>query len=318
MTVKLGIVMDPIDSIKAHKDSSLAMLLEAQARGWELYYFEQKDLYIYQGVAHGCYQSLRVCDDTQHWYTFNDSGELPLAELDVILMRKDPPYDMEYLYTTQLLELAEQQGVLVVNKPQSLRDANEKLFATHFPDLMTPTLVSRRSSQLSAFVEEHKQVIFKPLDGMGGTAIFHAKQGDPNISVIIETLTQYGQNYIMAQRFIKEIKSGDKRILMIDGEPVPYGLARIPADGEIRGNLAAGGRGVVVPLNERDHLICERLAPTLRAKGLLFVGIDVIGDYLTEINITSPTCIREIESGSDAQVTRQLFDCLTAKLNPTP
>jgi glutathione synthase len=314
MSVRLGIVMDPIAGIAFKKDSSLAMLLAAQERGWSLFYMEQQDLYQLSNQARARMRPLRVFNDPEHWFELDAETDAPLGELDVILMRKDPPFNGEYVYATYLLELAEQAGALVVNRPQSLRDCNEKFFATQFPQCTPPTLVSRRSDILREFAREHRDIILKPLDEMGGASIFRHREGDPNLSVILETLTDHGARQIMAQRYIPEIKDGDKRILMIDGEPVPYCLARIPAAGETRGNLAAGGRGEARPLSERDREIAAIVGPQLRARGLLFVGLDVIGDYLTEINITSPTCIREIDNAYGTRIGEQLMDAIEAKL----
>ena len=296
MTLKLGVVMDPIATITIKKDTTFAMLLAAQALGWELHYFEQADLYAHGHEAFGRTRRLSVQDNPKGWFTFHGARELPLAELDVILMRKDPPFDMEYIYTTYLLELAEKAGTLVVNQPRSLRDANEKFFALNFPHCCPPTLVSREPARLKGFLAQHADVVVKPLDGMGGASVFRLRQDDPNLNVILETLTAHGRRLTMAQRYIPEVTAGDKRILLIDGEPVPYALARIPQAGETRANLAAGGRGEGVPLSERDRWIAAQVAPTLRAMGLLFVGLDVIGDYLTEINVTSPTCARELDA----------------------
>ncbi|WP_426415419.1 glutathione synthase [Aestuariirhabdus sp. LZHN29] len=314
MSVQLGIVMDPIEQISFKKDSSLAMLLAAQQRGWTLHYMEQQDLYQKEGEACAVMRPLTVAADANNWFELGDACQRPLAELDVILMRIDPPFDNEFIYTTYLLEQAEVEGTLVVNRPQSLRDCNEKLFATQFPDCTPATLVSRRADLLRDFAASHEDVIYKPLDGMGGTSIFRVRKGDPNLSVILETLTDHGQNQIMAQRYIPEIVEGDKRILLIDGEPIPYCLARIPASGETRGNLAAGGRGVGQPLSPRDLEIARRVGPSLRQKGLLFVGIDVIGDYLTEINVTSPTCIRELDDQFDLDIGGQLMDKIAQQL----
>ncbi len=316
MSITLGIVMDPIPSIKVHKDSSFAMLLAAQARGWELSYMQQSDLYLRDGVAYGRQRPLQVWDRPRDWFRLGGDVERPLADLNVILMRKDPPLTLEYLYTTYILEQAESAGALVVNRPQALRNSNEKLFTAKFPQCCAPTLVSRESPRLRAFAEEHGDIILKPLDAMGGSSVFRVRQGDPNISVILETLTELGQRSAMAQRFIPEISAGDKRILMIDGEPVPYALARIPAAGETRGNLAAGGRGEGVELSQRDRWICAQVGPELRSRGLLFVGLDVIGDYLTEINVTSPTCIRELDRLYWLDIAGQLMDCIEAKLAP--
>lgn len=315
MSVRLGIVMDPITQIAFKKDSSLAMLLAAQARGWSLFYMEQKDLYQASGEARARLCPLNVFNDPERWFELGAERDVALSELDVILMRKDPPFDNEFVYSTYLLEQAEHAGVLVVNRPQSLRDCNEKLFATQFPQCTPPTLVSRRSDILREFAKEQRDIILKPLDGMGGSSIFRHCEGDPNLSVILETLTAHGKQQIMAQRYLPAILEGDKRILMIDGEPVPYCLARIPAHGETRGNLAAGGRGEARPLSERDREIAAAVGPTLREKGLLFVGLDVIGDYLTEINVTSPTCIREIDAAYDTRIGERLMDAIEGKLH---
>ncbi|MGE1082553.1 glutathione synthase [Pseudomonas shirazensis] len=314
MSVRLGIVMDPIASISYKKDSSLAMLLAAQARGWTLFYMEQQDLYQSAGVARAKMRPLQVFANPEKWFELDAEIDAPLSDLNAILMRKDPPFDMEFVYSTYLLEQAEAAGVLVVNRPQSLRDCNEKLFATLFPQCTPPTLVSRRPDIIRAFAAEHGDVILKPLDGMGGTSIFRHRVGDPNLSVILETLTALGTQQIMAQAYLPAIKDGDKRILMIDGEPVPYCLARIPASGETRGNLAAGGRGEARELSERDRWIAAQVGPTLREKGLLFVGLDVIGEHLTEINVTSPTCIREIDNAYGTQIGVQLMDAIDRKL----
>ena len=314
MSIRLGIVMDPISQINFKKDSSLAMLLAAQARGWSLFHMEQHDLYQNAGQARARMAPLQVFNDPQHWFELGDEQDAPLAELDVILMRKDPPFDNEFVYSTYLLEQAERDGVLVVNRPQSLRDCNEKLFATQFPQCMPPTLVSRRPDILREFAEAQRDIILKPLDGMGGSSIFRHRAGDPNLSVILETLTAHGTQQIMAQGYLPAIKDGDKRILMIDGEPIPYCLARIPAQGETRGNLAAGGRGEARPLSERDRWIAAQIGPVLREKGLLFVGLDVIGEHLTEINVTSPTCIREIDKAYDTRIGERLMDAIEGKL----
>ena len=314
MSIRLGIVMDPIAGIAFKKDSSLAMLLAAQARGWSLFYMEQQDLYQKASVARARTRPLQVFEDPQHWFELQAEQDIALSELDVILMRKDPPFDNEFVYSTYLLEQAEQAGVLVVNRPQSLRDCNEKLFATLFPQCTPPTLVSRRADILREFAAEQRDIILKPLDGMGGASIFRHREGDPNLSVILETLTAHGTQQIMAQGYLPAIKDGDKRILMINGEPIPYCLARIPAAGETRGNLAAGGRGEARPLTERDRWIAAQVGPTLREKGLLFVGLDVIGDYLTEINVTSPTCIREIDNAFGTKIAEQLMQAIAELL----
>tara|TARA_R110000772_G_scaffold152999_8_gene263948 strand:- start:657 stop:1607 length:951 start_codon:yes stop_codon:yes gene_type:complete len=314
MTVQLAVVMDPIQKIQVKKDSTLAMLLAAQDRGWSLSYIEQPDLYLDNGIAMTEVRSLEVRNNLQDWFSLGESERKALAEFDVILMRKDPPFDNEYIYTTYILEAAENQGVLVVNKPRSLRDCNEKVFATQFPQCCPPVLVTCSAKLLREFHKKHEDVIFKPLDGMGGTSIFRIKPGDPNLSVIMETLTGHGQHQIMAQKFIPEIVAGDKRILMIDGKPVEYALARIPAVMETRGNLAAGGTAKGIPLTDRDRWICEQVGPALKDKGLIFVGLDVIGDYLTEINVTSPTCIRELDAAFDLNIGSDLMECIAAKL----
>ncbi|MEJ2589876.1 MAG: glutathione synthase [Candidatus Thiodiazotropha sp.] len=312
MSINLGVVMDPIGSIKIHKDSTFAMLLAAQARGWTLHYMEQQDLALRDGECLATTRELRVRDDKAGWYEFGPSHRLPLHQLDAVLMRKDPPFDMEYIYTTYLLEQAESRGCRVVNRPNSLRDANEKLFTARFPQCTPPTLVTRREADIRDFHREHGDIILKPLGGMGGASVFRIPPRDPNLGVIIETLTRHGTGYAMAQRFIPEITEGDKRILMIDGEPVPYALARIPAEGETRGNLAAGGRGVGVPLSERDRWIAAQVGPELKARGILFAGLDVIGDWLTEINVTSPTCIRELDAQFGLDIAGDLMDAIQA------
>ncbi|MEJ2461877.1 MAG: glutathione synthase [Candidatus Thiodiazotropha sp.] len=312
--IRLGVVMDPIGAIKIHKDSTFAMLLAAQARGWQLHYMEQIDLSLRDGLCHARTRELQVEDNAAGWYRLGQTAEIPLHTLDVVLMRKDPPFDMEYIYTTYLLESAEEKGCLVVNRPQSLRDANEKLFTSYFPQCTPPTLVTRRNEELRAFHREHGDIILKPLGGMGGASVFRVKADDPNLGVILETLTQHGNVYTMAQRFIPEISRGDKRILMIDGEAVPYALARIPAQGETRGNLAAGGRGEGIPLSERDRWIADEVGPELRKRGILFAGLDVIGDYLTEVNVTSPTCIRELDAQFGLDIAGDLMDTIVAKL----
>jgi glutathione synthase len=319
MNTRLGVVMDPMDSIKPHKDSTFAMLLAAQTRGWELFYMEQQDLFLRDGSGYGRMRPLRVIDRDRDWFAWEGSArEMPLHGLHAILMRKDPPLDLEYLYSTYLLEQAEAHGTLVVNRCASLRDANEKLFTAWFPQCCAPTLVSRDVGRFRAFLAEQGDIILKPLDAMGGASVFRVRRDDPNTAVILETLTDHGRRMAMAQRFIPEISAGDKRILLIDGEPVPYALARIPAPGETRGNLAAGGRGEGVPLSERDYWICAQVAPLLREKGLLFVGLDVIGDYLTEINVTSPTCIRELDQQYGLDIAGQLMDAITARLPDRP
>ena len=313
--IKLGIVMDPIESINIKKDSSFAMMLEAQRRGWEIHYMEMNDLSLEQGKAMARTRVVSLKEDPNGWFEFHSEQEIALSDLDAVLMRKDPPFDTEYIYATYILERAEDEGALIVNKPQSLRDCNEKLFTAWFPELTPTTVVTRRADKIKAFHQEHGDVILKPLDGMGGSSIFRVMKGDPNVSVIIETLTNHGQNYCMAQTFVPDISNGDKRILVVDGEPMPYCLARIPAKGETRGNLAAGGRGEARPISETDRKIAETVAPVLKEKGLIFVGLDVIGDKLTEINVTSPTCIREIEAAFDISITGKLMDAIERHIN---
>jgi glutathione synthase len=306
--------MDPIDGITYKKDSTLAMLWAAQQKGWEIWYMEQHHLFSRDGEAKAKMAPLEVFMDPENWFKREEYQTRKLSDLDVILMRKDPPFDNEFIYTTYLLEQAEKDGSLIVNKPQSLRDFNEKLFATHFPQCCPPVLVSKNAELLREFHKEHGDVIFKPLDGMGGSQIYRIKEDGLNLGVIIETLTEHGQQTIMAQKYIPEIVDGDKRILMVDGEPVPYALARIPTGGETRGNLAAGGRGEGRELTERDYWICQQVAPTLKEQGLIFVGLDVIGDYLTEINVTSPTCIRELDNQYNLDIGMQLMDAIESRL----
>jgi glutathione synthase len=313
--IKIGIVMDPISSINIKKDSSFAMLMEAQQRGYEIHYMEMNDLHLDQGVAIADTKTLKVQQDPENYYEFLTEQTIELADLDAVLMRKDPPFDTEYIYATYILERAEENGTLIVNKPQSLRDCNEKLFTAWFADLTPTTIVTRKAEKIKAFQKQHGDVILKPLDGMGGASIFRVKDKDPNVSVIIETLTNHGQNYAMAQTFVPDISNGDKRILIVDGEPMPYCLARIPAKGETRGNLAAGGRGEARPLSETDKQIANAIAPTLKQKGLIFVGLDVIGDKVTEINVTSPTCIKEIEAAFDISITGKLMDAIERYIN---
>lgn len=314
MTIRLGVVMDPIEHVAYKKDSTLAMLWAAADRNWELSYMTLADLHVTGGKARASAKALKVFKDPQHFYELGDSIDIDLGDLDVILMRKDPPFDNEFLYATHILQLAETQGAWVVNKPRSLRDCNEKLFALQFPQCGPIHLVSRNQARLRAFHAEHGDVIMKPLDGMGGSSIFRLKHDDPNVGVILETLTNHGQITIMAQVYLPEIRDGDKRILLIDGEPVPYCLARVPAKGETRGNLAAGGTGRAQPLSDADRRIAAAVGPTAREKGLLFVGLDIIGDSLTEINVTSPTCIREIDTQFGTDIGGQLMDCIANKL----
>lgn len=310
MTIHLGVVMDPIQSVHFKKDSTLAMLWEAERRGWIIHYFEQNDLFIRDGKAFGHSRLLNVFHDAKHWFEFGEKKCIALSELNVILMRKDPPFNLEYIYTTYILELAERAGVKVINKPQSLRDFNEKIVTTWFPQCCPPTLITRDMHLIRQFLEEHEDIICKPLEGMGGASVFRLQYPDMNASVVMEVLTQHGTRFMMAQQYIPQIAEGDKRIIMINGEPIPYALARIPAAGELRGNLAAGAKGVAKPLTERDRWICQQVGPILRERGLIFVGLDVIGDYLTEINVTSPTCIRELDEQCQLNISVAFFDVM--------
>jgi glutathione synthase len=308
--MKLGIIMDPISGINIKKDSSFAMLLAAQKRGWDLVYMEMQDIYINDDIPMANMRDLKVDDNADNWFDLSGYRTDELASLDFILMRKDPPFDLEYIYSTYILEHAERLGTLVVNNPASLRNANEKMFITHFSNCIAPTQVSRDMNTLLEFIKQHGDTIIKPLDGMAGQSIYRVNESDHNCKVILETMTREGMAYVMAQKFVPEISAGDKRILLIDGEPVPYALARIPAVGEVRGNLARGGSGQGIELSDRDRWICEQVGPRLREMGLIFVGIDVIGDYLTEINVTSPTCIRELDSLYNIDIAGQLMDAL--------
>jgi len=316
MTIKLGVVMDPISEVNVKKDSSMAMMFEAQKRGYEIYYMEMKDLYLDQGQCRATAQKLKVFDDTEHWYELDEVNDIAVSELDAVLMRKDPPFDTEFIYATYMLERAEVEGTLIVNKPQSLRDCNEKLFTAWFSELTPRTLVTRNNDKIREFHQQEKDIIIKPLDGMGGASIFRIKENDANVGVILETLTNHGNQYAMVQEFMPAIKDGDKRILIVNGEPMPYCLARIPAQGETRGNLAAGGRGEARPLSATDKLIAETIAPELKKRGLYFVGLDVIGDKVTEINVTSPTCIREIEAAYPINISGKLMDAIEENIRP--
>jgi len=308
VTIKLGMVMDSIDHININKDTSFAMLLEAQARNWEIYYLQLDDLFLRNGKAYANTQHIQVERNPEAWYKVIGEHRIALESLDCIIMRKEPPVDQEYIYATYILEQAEQQGVYVINKPQALRDANEKLYTAWFPECCADTLVTRNAELIRDFLKEHQDIILKPLDGMGGASIFHLRSNDPNISVIIETITEHGQRHVMAQRYLPEIKQGDKRILIVNGETIPYALARIPAQGETRGNLAAGGFAQGQALTERDIWIAQQVGPVLKEKGLIFVGIDVIGDYLKEINVTSPTCVQELDKQFGINICAQLMD----------
>ena len=308
---RLGVVMDPIAGIKPKKDSTLAMLIAAQARGWELTYFCQQDLSIRGGTPRGRGTRIMVHDDPNNWFETGESSVLALEELDVILMRKDPPFNMEYIYTTYILELAEQRGLLIINKAASLRDINEKAYTAWFSHCTPPSLISRDHHEFISFLSEQQKIVIKPLDGMGGRSIFVVADGDPNVNVILETLTDGATRFVLAQRYIPEITDGDKRILLIDGEPFDYALARIPAPGETRGNLVMGAKGEGRVLTERDRWICSEVGPVLKRKGVMFAGLDIIGDYLTEINVTSPTGIREL----DHQYGTDIADLLMGTIN---
>jgi glutathione synthase len=319
MSIKIGIIMDPLPSINIKKDSTFAMMLAAQKSNWEIHTIYQPDLYTENEVPRAFSRITHVEDNPDNWFNFSSEQDIDLSSLDVILMRKDPPFDIEYIATTYILQLAEQRGSLVVNKAASLRDNNEKMFIAQFPQCCTPFLVSRKKNRLREFVNQRFQaaqrdVILKPLDGMGGTSIYRVNPQDPNLSVILETVSENESRTVMAQQFIPEITHGDKRVLLIDGKAIPYALARIPASGETRGNLAAGGTGVGVELTERDHWICQQVAPVLKQQGILFAGIDIIGDYLTEINITSPTCIRELDQIYSLDIAGDLMRCIEKHL----
>jgi glutathione synthase len=315
-TLRTGVVMDPISGIKTYKDSTFAMLLEAQRRGHELLYMESGDLTIRDGVAMGHMRNLIVRDNSDNWFTLGDSMNCELAELDFLLMRKDPPFNMDYVYTTYILDLAVIAGVIVVNRPQALRDANEKCFITQFPHCCVPALITRISEEIRGFVREHGLSVVKPLDGMGGESIFQVRPDDPNLNVILETITSNDHDLVMVQQYIPEIIQGDKRILVVNGEPVPYALARIPGEGDFRGNLAKGGTGMGVALTERDNWIVSQVAPELNRRGIVFAGLDVIGDWLTEINVTSPTCIRELDAEFGLNIASDLFDALEQARQP--
>jgi len=312
--LRIGVIMDPIESITPYKDSSLAMLLEAQRRQAEIHYFLQGDLKLLGGRAIGHSQQLRVTDDNSAWFELGTTGEVDLGDLDVILMRIDPPFDMEYVYTTYILDRARDAGAVVVNHPQALRDMNEKAYTAWFPECTPLTLITRSMSEMKAFLHDHDRIVVKPLDGMGGRSIFVVGKGDNNANVIFETLTDFGQQFAMAQVYIPEISLGDKRILLINGVAVPYALARIPPDGDNRGNLVTGATGIGQELSAADRSICEQVGPVLREAGVLFAGIDVIGDFLTEINVTSPTGIRELDQQFDLNIAGLLFDEIESRI----
>jgi glutathione synthase len=307
MKLKLGIVMDPIANIHIEKDSSFALLLAAQQRGWELYYMEANDLLVQQNQAFAQMRRLTVQYHAEHWYQLAATELLPLSSLSAILMRKDPPFTLDYIYLTYILELAAKAGTPVFNNPTSLRDANEKMAITWFPDCIAPTLVTSQIALILTFLSEQQDIIVKPLDEMGGSNIFRLTAHDPNIAAILENITHNNQKLVMAQQYLPAIAQGDKRIILVDGEPIPYCLARIPAPGETRGNLARGGTGQCQPLSERDKWLCQQVGPTLRAKGLFLVGLDVIGDYITEINVTSPTCLVQISQASGIAIADQVI-----------
>ena len=312
--INIGFVMDPIGTIKPYKDSTFAMMLEAQRRGWCVHYIQQSGVFVEDGVVNCVSQTLELIDNNEHWFNSLQSHKQPMSALDCVVMRKDPPFDMEYIYSTYLLELAELQGCLVLNKPASIRSANEKFFTTWFSECSPETLVTRDMELIKSFQEKHQHIVVKPLDGMGGSMIFQIREGDQNRNVILEAVTNNGSTTVMAQRFLPEFKDGDKRILLVDGEPFDYALARIPAKGEGRANLAAGATSEGVPLTDRDREICAMVGPSLKAMGLTFVGLDVIGDYMTEINVTSPTCIRELDELYDANIAGLLMDVIENKL----
>ncbi|MEM7282375.1 MAG: glutathione synthase [Pseudomonadota bacterium] len=309
--MRIGILMDPIEKIKPYKDTTFAMMLAAQKRGCELQYMELSDLFMVDGQARAKTSPITVQDNNEDWFSRGASQDMALGEMDVILMRKDPPFDMEYVYATYILERAQEAGALVVNHPQSLRDINEKAYTAWFPQCCPPTLISRSMSRIKGFVEEHGKIVVKPLDGMGGRSIFIVSPGDLNTNVILETITEEEHTFAMAQKFIPGIaETGDKRILVVNGEPVPYALARIPAEGESRGNLAAGGSSKGVPLTDRDRWLVQEIAPVLKKKGIYFAGLDVIGDYVTEINVTSPTCVRELDAEFGLDIAGDLVEIL--------
>jgi glutathione synthase len=313
--VRLVVVMDPIAAIKPAKDSTLAILVAAQARGWQLYYAEQKHLWLRDGVAWGRLAPLQVFDDLEHWFVLGEPQNTNLGEFDVILMRKDPPFDMEYVYTTYILDRALAQGALVCNRPQGLRDMNEKVYTAWFPECCAPTLVTRDMHDMSEFLREHAKAVCKPLDGMAGKSIFVLEQGDKNRNVVFETLTESGKKYAMVQKYLPQIVTGgDCRILLVDGAPVPFALQRIPLADDNRGNLAAGARAESRALNERDRWLCAQIGPKLKAAGMLFVGLDVIGDFVTEINVTSPTGIRELNKKHAVDIGAMLVDAIHGTL----
>ena len=312
--LNVAVVMDPIEDIKPAKDTTLAMMLAAQRRGWTLSYLELRDLWLRDGVAHGRARPVEVRNDATDWFTRGEPVTTRLGEFDVILMRKDPPFDTEYIYATYILERAEDAGALVVNRPQGLRDMNEKVYTAWFPECCAPTLITRDMDDMHAFLREHGRIVCKPLYGMGGRSIFVLDAGDKNASVVFETLTEYGTRYAITQRYIPDIvTTGDARVILVDGEPVPYALARIPSAADNRGNLAAGAKGVGRPLDERDRWLAGRIGPALRDRGMLFVGLDVIGGFVTEINVTSPTGVRELGKQFGIDVADTLMDAIARR-----
>lgn len=312
---RLAVVMDPIADLKYAKDTTLAMLLAAQARGHRLWYLTQSDLYLRDGVARGRARSLTVKADPGGWYTLGDANDLPLGDFDAILMRKDPPFDMEFIHTTYILERAAAAGALVVNRPQGLRDMNEKVYTAWFPQYCAPTLVTRDMAAMGEFAREFGRVVVKPLDGMGGRSIFVVDRNDRNFGVVCETLTDYGRRFTMVQKYLPEIvDSGDSRVLVIDGQPAPYALARMPSASDNRGNLAAGATGVPRPLTDRDRELVAGIGPALVARGMLFVGLDVIGGFVTEINVTSPTGVREIDRAYGTDIAGLFIDAVDRHL----
>ena len=314
-TISVGVVMDPIQGITPKKDSTLAMLLEAERRGADIHYMLQGDLRLDCGVARASSRLLHVRDDTDNWFELGSEQIIGLGDLDVVLMRKDPPFDMEYIYTSYILDRAEEAGSLVVNRPQALRDMNEKAYTAWFADCSPAALITRSIAEMKTFLQEHQRVVVKPLDGMGGRSIFVVSQGDNNANVIFETLTNHGQVFAMAQAYVAEISEGDKRILLIDGEPIPYALARVPPEDDNRGNLVLGAVGEGRVLSKQDLRICAEIGPVLKDRGVVFAGIDVIGEYLTEINVTSPTGIRELDKIFDLNIAGTLFDAIEKRLN---
>jgi glutathione synthase len=313
--IRLAVVMDPIGAIQYAKDSTLAMLLAAQSRGFELHYLEQQDLFVRDGQALGHARALTVRADPAAWFTLGERSTQPLGSFGCILMRKDPPFDMEYIYTTYILDRAQEQGAMVVNQPQGLRDMNEKAYTAWFPQCCAPTLITRSLADMDAFLHEHGKIVCKPLDGMGGRSIFVTDVTDKNRLVIFETLTAHGSRFAMAQRYLPQIvESGDSRVLLVDGEPMPYALARMPSADDHRGNLAAGALGVGRPLNDRDRWLAAQIGPALARRGMLFVGLDVIGGYVTEINVTSPTGIRELDKQFHINIGDLLMQAIERRL----